>query len=383
MPKATINQEFLDKLELPTSKAKEQYFDIIQIGFMLEVKSTGSKTYYFRYRKNNKQTMKRLGTTEELTLEAAKDIYLKLKQDMIDIKIENITNNNDTQHPIPTLQEFYDNFYNPYIQKHIKSHTTNQSLFINHILPALGATVMTEVKKIDIIKHHSQMVSLKKLAPATANKFLVFLSNAYHLAIEFEILQTPYNPVDKIKHFEENNARERYLTTKESKRLVQAVQESPNLHLKYIIPMLLLSGARRGEVLKAEWSNFDETQMLWTIPTSKNGKKRILPLTPQLHDLLKQIPKESKYLFTSPVTGKPYITIFNSWNTARTKAGLPEVRIHDLRHTYASALVNSKCSLYEVQKLLGHKTASMTQRYAHLSNDALMNAASKAGKFLE
>ena len=382
MPKATINQEFLDKLSLPITKAKEQYFDIEQIGFMLEVKNTGSKTYYFRYRQNNKQTMKRLGTTDELSLDAAKDIYLKLKQEMIDTKIDNITNNH-TEQTIPTLQEFYDNFYNPYVQKHIKSHAANQSLFINHILPTLGSTLMTEVKKIDVMKIHSEMVTKKKLKPATANKFLIFLSNAYHLAIEFEVLQTPYNPVDKIKHFEENNARERYLTTKESKKLVQAVQESPNLHLKYIIPMLLLSGARKNEVLKAEWSHFNEIQMLWTIPTSKNGKKRILPLTPQLHQLLKQIPNESKYLFPSPVTNKPYISIYCSWNSARKLAGLPEVRIHDLRHSYASALVNAKCSIYEVQKLLGHKTASMTQRYAHLSNDALMSAASKAGRFME
>ena len=122
---------------------------------------------------------------------------------------------------------------------------------------------------------------------------------------------------------------------------------------------------------------------LWTIPITKNGKKRILPITKPLQELLNSIPKQSNYLFASPLTSKPYITIFNSWNTARKKANLPEVRIHDLRHTYASALVNSKCSLYEVQVLLGHSTAKMTQRYAHLSNESLMNAASKAGGLLK
>ena len=113
---------------------------------------------------------------------------------------------------------------------------------------------------------------------------------------------------------------------------------------------------------------------------TKNGKKRILPITPPLKELLDTIPKHTKYLFASPKTKKPYISIYVSWNTARVKANLPEVRIHDLRHTYASALVNAKCSLYEVQRLLGHSTAKMTQRYAHLSNDALMSAASCAGR---
>ena len=97
----------------------------------------------------------------------------------------------------------------------------------------------------------------------------------------------------------------------------------------------------------------------------------------------KSIPKGSKYLFASPKTKKPYVSIFNSWNTARIKAGLPEVRIHDLRHTYESSLVNAKCSLYEVQMLLGHSTAKMTQRYAHLSNESLMRASSHAGRLLK
>jgi integrase len=147
--------------------------------------------------------------------------------------------------------------------------------------------------------------------------------------------------------------------------------------------MLLLTGARKREVLDATWSDFDTLNNLWTIPITKNGKKRILPITPPLLELLETIPKQSKYLFASPKTKKPYVSIFNSWNTARIKAGLPEVRIHDLRHTYASALVNAKCSLYEVQMLLGHSTAKMTQRYAHLSNESLMRASSCAGKLLK
>jgi len=147
--------------------------------------------------------------------------------------------------------------------------------------------------------------------------------------------------------------------------------------------MLLLTGARKREVLDAQWCDFDMLNNLWTIPITKSGKKRILPITPPLKELIESIPKQSKYLFPSPKTKKPYISIFNSWNRARVKAGLPEVRIHDLRHTYASQLVNSKCSLHEVQKLLGHSSAKMTQRYAHLSNEALMSAASCAGRLLK
>ncbi len=148
--------------------------------------------------------------------------------------------------------------------------------------------------------------------------------------------------------------------------------------------MLLLSGARKREVLDATWSDFDMLNKLWTIPITKNGKKRILPITKPLQTILNQIPKDkTPYLFASPLTNKPYISIYQSWNSARVKANLKEVRMHDLRHTYASALVNAKCSLYEVQVLLGHSTAKMTQRYAHLSNESLMRASSCAGKLLK
>jgi len=148
--------------------------------------------------------------------------------------------------------------------------------------------------------------------------------------------------------------------------------------------MLLLSGARKREVLDAKWNDFDMLNNLWTIPITKNGKKRILPITKPLQTILNQIPKDkTPFLFASPLKHKPYISIYQSWNNARVKAKLKEVRMHDLRHTYASALVNAKCSLYEVQVLLGHSTAKMTQRYAHLSNESLMRAASNAGKLVE
>ena len=85
------------------------------------------------------------------------------------------------------------------------------------------------------------------------------------------------------------------------------------------------------------------------------------------------------YIFANPKTLKPFVSIFISWQTARTAAGLADVRIHDLRHSFASFLVNAGCSLYEVQKILGHASIVMTQRYSHLSQDSLLRAAEHAG----
>lgn len=228
------------------------------------------------------------------------------------------------------------------------------------------------------------MTIKKNLSPATANKFLIFLNQAYRLAHDFELLPNDINPCRGVKQYELNNQRQRFLTKEEATKLLEAINSTEqNIHLKYIVPMLILTGARRGEVLKAKHDDFNLEQNTWTIPITKNGKKRILPITPQLLELYKSIPKtKSEYLFASPVTGKPYVSIYNSWNSARTKAGLPDVRMHDLRHSFASALVNNGRSLYEVQTLLGHSTSTMTQRYAHLSNESLMSAASCAGSLV-
>ncbi|MGB3751898.1 MAG: tyrosine-type recombinase/integrase [Arcobacteraceae bacterium] len=383
MPKANITNTFVKRARCPKEKKKIDYFDTIDTGLVLEVRATGTKTFYYRYNENGTTHQKKLSDGKSMSANEARTIIQTLKKD----KVYNtpITLQSKLQlepnHTSITLEEFYDQFYLAYVQKHIKSCKANKNIFINHILPSLGNIAMITVRKVDVIKYHSDMVNVKKLAPAYANKFLIFLSQAYKLAYEFEILQTQYNPVKGIKHFEENNEQERFLTKEESKRLLEAVKQSPNRNLQYIIPMLLLSGARISEVLKSQWKDFDEKQMLWTIPITKNGKKRVLPLTKALHQILKEVPQSNTpYLFPSSVSNKPYTSIYRSWNTARTKARLEDVRIHDLRHSYASALVNAKCSLYEVQKLLGHSSIRMTQRYSHLSNETLMSAASKAGE---
>ncbi|MGJ0316961.1 site-specific integrase [Aliarcobacter cryaerophilus] len=388
MPKVNITNEFVKRIKLPTSKVKEQYFDNELKGFMLEVKNSGSKTYYYRYRENNSQKMKRIGNTNEISLDDAKKRYYSFLDNIALNKLPAQTINNNSNQVEPqinsiTFQEFYDNHYLPYIKAHIKSYETNISVFKNHILKDLNKTPMLNLKKLDVKRLHNEMITLKNLSRATANKFLIFLSSAYKLANELELFDN-YNPCRGIKEFELNNQRQIFLSKTQTKKLLNEVNKSSNIHLKYIVPMLLLSGARKREVLDAKWSDFDMLNKLWTIPITKNGKKRILPITKSLQTILNQIPKDkTPYLFASPLTNKPYISIYQSWNSARVKANLKEVRMHDLRHTYASALVNAKCSLYEVQMLLGHSTAKMTQRYAHLSNESLMRAASNASKLVE
>jgi integrase len=184
--------------------------------------------------------------------------------------------------------------------------------------------------------------------------------------------------------FKLNNEVQTFLSKEQVAVLLDALATSENRDLLAIVKFLLLTGARKQEALKAEWRDFDLANRTWVIPLSKSGTARKVAISDALVALLETLPSRgaSPYLFANPATGKPYVAIWYAWDSARKRAGLAHVRIHDLRHSFASFLVNSGRSLYEVQKLLGHAHIKTTQRYAHLSDETLISAANTAASFM-
>jgi len=149
---------------------------------------------------------------------------------------------------------------------------------------------------------------------------------------------------------------------------------------------LLTTGARLNEALKATWANIDVGKSTWRIPASdsKSKKMRAVPLNKKALEVLVVLRKEHDEddLFINKRTGKRYVNINKAWYRIRGDAGMPNLRLHDLRHQYASYLVNSGRSLYEVQQILGHSDPTVTQRYAHLSTRALQEAAESASQYV-
>jgi integrase len=145
---------------------------------------------------------------------------------------------------------------------------------------------------------------------------------------------------------------------------------------------LLSTGCRLNEALRATGSEVDKQNRVWRIPASNSKSKRVrsVPLNDSALDILNQLGTEGKFdsVFVNLRTEEAYTTIHKVWGRLRGKAGLPHLRIHDLRHQYASFLVNSGRTLYEVQQILGHSNPTVTQRYAHLSSRSLQNAANSA-----
>ena len=144
--------------------------------------------------------------------------------------------------------------------------------------------------------------------------------------------------------------------------------------------MLLQTGARLRELLDARWEHFDLQRRNWLIPTSKTGRHRYVPLTEDALAIIEALPRfeDCPWLVPNPDTLQPFVSIKHGWQQAIKKAKLPGLRIHDLRHSAASFMVNNGVDLFAVGKVLGHASYQSTQRYSHLANDTLL-AAVEAG----
>jgi integrase len=378
MPRTTLDSSIVKSVFCPIGQNRLDLYDTTIIGFTLEVRQSGLKTYYLRYRdKYGKQKQYRIGDTNSLTFARAKNSAQQLKmrvalgEDPAAIKVE-------VRHT-PQFQSFVTSHFLPFIKQYKRGWKTNVSTLKNHILPEFGACFLDQITQTDIVQFHCAMRS-KGYAAVTCNNAVIMIRYMYNLAKKWNIKGTDHNPATGITLFEVNNQRERYLTRSEVQSIKEAIKESENTQLKYIVELLLFTGCRKRELLDAKWEHFDIERRIWRIPTSKSGKLRHVPLSDAVVEILESVPRFEgcPYVLPNPQTQKPFNTIYYSWNTARNRADIPDLRMHDLRHSFASFLINSGRSLYEVQNILGHSQLSTTQRYAHLSQKTLIAAANAA-----
>ena len=379
MPKIELTARFVSTIKCDVSRRKQDFFDSGCKGLVLEVRQTGGKTYYLRYSDVR-------GKIRQIKLADQLDITLGQARQLCDRARNNLAMGVDPleekaiKRAVPRFSDFVTVQYIPHIQLTKRSWKTDLSICRTHLIPFFGNKYLDEITNEDV-RHFIQKGAKSGAAPGSMNRRLIMLRYIFNLAIK--TWKTPgvtTNPTEGVRLLTENNRKDRYIKPEEMKRLYQAVKQSKNHILEYIVAFLLLTGARRNEVLHASWEDFDLLKGDWRIPETKSGHARHIPLNEGAMKVLMLVRQtcRSQFVFANPKTNKPYRHIFYAWDTARKRAGLPDVRLHDLRHTFASMLINNGRNLYEVQKLLGHTQVKTTQRYAHLQRETLV-LASNAG----
>lgn len=341
---------------------------------MLEVRCSGGKTFYQRYRDvGGRERQFKIGPAEVLTVSQARRKARAVLAEAIlgsDPQRER-----EELRQIPTLAEFVRDSYMPYAKNVKRSWQTDETILRIHILQKFGAYRLDQITDQAIASLISQMRDAG-YASGTTNRVLVLLRFIFNLAKKWGVPGSAKNPTAGLKTAPDV-CRERFLTHDEARRLLLALDADENRVAASAIKLLLFTGARRNEVTHAKWEFVNWEKRTLLVPRAKSGRPRSIHLNSAALELLKSIPRTdgNPYVFPSPVTGRPSPSLHFPWFRIRETAGLLDVRLHDLRHSFASFLVNQGISLYVVQGLLGHTQARTTQRYAHLANDTLSDAA--------
>jgi integrase len=345
-------------------------------GFGVRVLPSGRRSYLVQYRVGTRSRRLGLGTHGVLTTEQARGLAIQALAavraggDPAEARKE--------RREAVTVRELSERFDREHIAVRVKASTAKEYRrnLARFILPALGRLRVTEVTRADVAKFHHDLRHI----PYQANRNLEIVSKMFNLAEMWGLRSDGSNPRKHIRKYAEAK-RERFLSAAELKRLGEVLNEmaAERIELASAIAaarLLLLTGCRLNEIMKLEWSHVDLTEGVLRLPDSKTGAK-VVHLGQAAVDVLNSIARQpfNPYVITGLKPCKPLSDLQPFWQRVRARAGLKDVRIHDLRHTFASVAVAAGQGLPMIGKLLGHSQVQTTARYAHLAGDPVRAAA--------
>jgi len=371
-----LSAAIVEQTSCPAGKKRLDLFDEITTGFVCEITSN-RKVYFLRYfDRSGRQRQMKLGSVGEISFDQARKAAKRLRSEVV-LGGDPLAAKQEKK-AIPT--------YASLAEQHIAHAKASQrswwsvsGIITKHLLPKWSRMRLDAIASQEISLWLAEKAA-EGLKPATVEKIRVVFGRSFELGRQWCIPGCDNNPVRAVPRRRFSNARERYLTASEAGRLRVAVEASLNPQLKHIVWLLLLTGARVSELLQAEWRHVDLERRAWLIPTSKTGKPRHVPLSQAAIDIIEMLPRFDGCAFVAPnpETKLPFVTLKRAWQTARREARLGDLRIHDLRHSAASFMINAGIDLYAVGKVLGHADHKSTMRYSHLANETLL-AAVEAG----
>jgi integrase len=377
MAQTQITKSFVDGVQ-PGNRDRF-YYDSAVTGFGLKVTPRGKKVFIFEYRIGRRTRRQTLGKYGDWTVYSARKEAERLRG--LVRSGGDPASEKRAARVGATMTEALAEFDSRHIKQHLKVTTARgyRQIISREVLPNLGRQKLTDIEQRDISKLHST----KHDNPYLANRILAVLSKFFNWCEAEGARPVGSNPCKRITRFKEE-ARERFMSPAEMMRFAdaldaeQAAGSSPFAFAA--LRLLLLTGARRDEILTLRWEYVDlGGNRLW-LPDSKTGKKAVF-LPPAAVELLAHLPRVegNPFVIVGSKAGGHLVGLRKIWTRARRRAGLDDVRIHDLRHSFASAAVANGMSLPMLGKLMGHKSVQTTARYAHLADDPLRLASSQVG----
>lgn len=379
-----ITKRVLDTAKL-TNKAYE-IWDAEVKGFHVIVTPSGRKTFYFRYYDANRKNQRiKIGVFGNITCDIAREISKSFAGDLakgIDPKKEKEDSKSQAKETI-SFSHFFDIFTKNYRLIHHKPSTIKVDDYIIklHIFPFFGDRNLNEINSKDVMEFKE---SLKHI-PVTYNKSFAVIHKAFELSELWGYRPKNSNPCRGIQKYPEQK-RERFLKIEELKRLEEILEDEEFLQLKsaYVlgaIKTLMYTGCRMSEILTLKWGDTYLNESYIHLKDSKTGE-RVVPLNEPAKKVLERLKQQpgNPYVFCSNTHKNGHIVnIEKAWQKIRKRADLNDVRIHDLRHSFASFAIKQGLDLYQVAKLLGHKNIRTTTRYAHLAREDLIKASNVVG----
>ena len=383
MPKRgelTISKQSVDGL---SAEGKEAVFwDRELPGFGVRVYPSGSKIYVAQSRGPSGIRRVSLGRHGEITAEEARKqaaaavARIKQGEDPVARPLKRAL----------TVADLAERYMEAHVKMHCNAHT--QRIYAgslrNHILPAFGTKAVAAVGRAEVAAFHYRL----RETPRAANRALMVLSKMYSLAEAWGMAPASGNPCRFVLRYKEGR-RERFLTEEEYRRVGLALREleaeGPGpAQAAAALRLIMLTGCRLGEVLTLRWSDVDRKSGELRLRDAKTGA-RMVPLTSVALEVLAGITRErgSPWVFPARKPDRHLSTLTSYWHRVRERAEVEDVRIHDLRHSFASRALALGLALPMIGRLLGHTDIGSTARYAHLSRDAEKIAVARVGDSIE
>jgi integrase len=373
-----LTDRMIKALPLPEKGYRIVYDGDVK-GFGVRLTAAGARAFTVEYRLSGAVRRVTIGSFPDWSAAAARERAREIKREADLGRDHNAER--QAERMAPTVRDLWVRYEADHLPaKAPRAALDDRLMFRDYILPAFGTTKVGDLTPADIDALHR---SVSEHGRVRANRVLEVLRKALALAIRWGWRTD--NPASGVRRNPEQ-PRHRYLTEDELKRLGEALNHSRSQGSADAIRLLLLTGARRGEVLGATWDQFDLAAGVWIKPSAHTKQRRLhrVPLSTAAVELLRHRRGQTSgtFVFPGAEPDHPLTDLKSAWRVVCRRAGLEDVRIHDLRHTYASVLASHGISLPTIGALLGHTQAQTTHRYAHLFDDPLRVATERVATVL-